>query len=237
MEAGRGSFDKDISLEKRAIRKAALAARDALGAEERRKAEFLLAERILGHQWFYGSEEILCFVSFGSEIDTGEIIGEALRAGKRVYVPKVLTGENCAALCQKEALGRERELQCQKKKAFGQGEASGCGKAPSPRMEFFRIENMNQLMPGYKGIPEPSGDSDRYIYTPERAGHTLMLMPGAAFDGFRNRLGYGGGFYDRYLADREALKLRTVAVGFLCQLVGEIPVEGTDVRPCQVICV
>lgn len=215
MEAGRGILDKDISLEKKAIRKAALAARDALGTEERRKAELLLAERILGHQWFYGSEEILCFVSFGSEIDTREIIGEALRAGKRVYVPKVLTGEE-----RKATGGVNRE---------GQGEAL-------PRMDFFRIEGMNQLKPGYKGILEPSGDSDRYIYTPERAGHTLMLMPGAAFDGFRNRLGYGGGFYDRYLADREALKLRTVAVGFRCQLVGEIPAEGTDVRPCQVIC-
>ncbi len=104
-------------------------------------------------------------------------------------------------------------------------------------MEFFRIEALSQLKPGYRGILEPSGDSERYACTSERAERTLMLMPGAAFDSFRNRLGYGGGFYDRYLADREALQLRTIAVGFKCQMVEEIPVESTDIRPCQVICV
>lgn len=196
-------LDRDVILDKKAIRKAALAAREALDGSERKKGALLLTERILGHQWFYGAEEILCFVSYGSEIDTGEIIMEALRLGKRVYVPKVLQGDD---------------------------------KTPQ-YMDFFRIEDMSQLKTGYRGIREPSGDSERYVYTSERAGRTLMLMPGAAFDCFRNRLGYGGGFYDRYLANREALQLRTVAVGFKCQMVEEIPAESTDIRPCQVICV
>lgn len=190
--------DKKIIIDKKAIRKAALAARKDLGTEERKKGSLLLAERILGHQWFYGSEHILCFVNHGSEIGTGEIIKEALRSGKRVYVPKVLQGND---------------------------------------MEFFRIESMSRLEPGYRGILEPSGDSEGYVYTPERAKRTLMLMPGAAFDGMRNRLGYGGGFYDRYLAGREVLQERTIAVGFKCQMVGEVPAESTDIRPCQVICV
>lgn len=197
-------LDRDVTLDKKAIRKAALAAREALGMSERKKGALLLTERVLGHQWFYGSEEILCFVSYGSEIDTGEIIMEALRLGKRAYVPKVLPGDDNGAL---------------------------------QYMEFFRIEALSQLKPGYRGILEPSGDSERYICTSERAKRTLMLMPGAAFDRFRNRLGYGGGFYDRYLADREALQLRTIAIGFKCQMVEEIPAESTDIRPCQVICV
>ena len=194
-------LDKRPIMDKKAIRKAALAAREALGADERKKGALLLTERILGHQWFYGSEDILCFVSYGSEIDTGEIMTEALRIGKRVYVPKVLPGDNNEAV------------------------------------DFFRIEDISQLKPGYRGILEPSGDSEKYVCTAERAKCTLMLMPGAAFDGFRNRLGYGGGFYDRYLADREALQERTVAVGFKCQMVEKIPAESTDIRPCQVICV
>lgn len=196
-------LDRDVTLDKKAIRKAALAAREALDGSERKKGALLLTERILGHQWFYGAEEILCFVSYGSEIDTGEIITEALRLGKRVYVPKVLQGDD---------------------------------KTPQ-YMDFFRIEDMSQLKTGYRGIMEPSGDSERYVYTSKRAGRTLMLMPGAAFDSFRNRLGYGGGFYDRYLADKEALKLRTIAVGFKCQMVEAIPAESTDIKPCQVICV
>lgn len=208
-------LDKDVILDKKAIRKTALAAREALGGSERKKGSLLLTERILGHQWFYGAVDLLCFVSYGSEIDTGEIMTEALRLGKRVYVPKVLPGDNNATSQHNEA-SRHRNF-------LG--------------MEFFRIEALSQLKPGYRGILEPSGDSERYVYTSERAGRTLLLMPGAAFDSFRNRLGYGGGFYDRYLADKEALQLRTIAVGFKCQMVEEIPAESTDIRPCQVICV
>lgn len=220
-------LDRDVTLDKKAIRKAALAAREALGREERKRGALLLTERILGHQWFYGSEEILCFVSYGSEIDTGEIMTEALRLGKRVYVPKVLPGDNNEASHHNEASNHN--------------EVSHHNEALRHRnflrMEFFRIEDMSQLIPAYRGILEPSGDSERYVYTAERAKRTLMLMPGAAFDSFRNRIGYGGGFYDRYLADREELQLRTIAVGFKCQMVEEIPTESTDIRPYQVICV
>lgn len=220
-------LDRDVTLDKKAIRKAALAAREALGREERKRGALLLTERILGHQWFYGSEEILCFVSYGSEIDTGEIMTEALRLGKRVYVPKVLPGDNNEASHHNEASNHNEVSH----------HSEALRHRNFLRMEFFRIEDMSQLIPAYRGILEPSGDSERYVYTAERAKRTLMLMPGAAFDSFRNRIGYGGGFYDRYLADREELQLRTIAVGFKCQMVEEIPTESTDIRPYQVICV
>ncbi len=64
-----------------------------------------------------------------------------------------------------------------------------------------------------------------------------MLMPGAAFDRHRNRLGYGKGFYDRFLADKPLLQQRTIGVGFWCQMRAELPSSPLDVRPCQVICV
>lgn len=189
----------NMAADKRAARKAALAARAALDEAARKRAAVLMTERIAGHQWFYLARDFLCFVSFGGEIDTWEIIKEALRQKKRVYVPKVLPGK--------------------------------------ARMEFYLIEGLEQLRPGYRGIMEPEGNEEEYFYTPERAQSTLMLMPGAAFDRCRNRLGYGGGFYDRYLADKEALRQRTIAVGFQCQLLEKIPAEDTDIRPCQVICV
>lgn len=191
----------DSRTDKRTIRRAALAARNGMSGEARKRGSLLLTERILGHQWFYRAEELLCFVSFGSEIDTGEIIAEALRLKKRVYVPKVVSTKE------------------------------------TPEMVFYRIEALEELKEGYRGIREPAGDTESYDYTPERAERTLMLMPGAAFDGFRNRIGYGKGFYDRYLADREALQLHTIAVGFQCQLTEEIPAEDTDIKPCQIICV
>lgn len=187
-------------MDKRSIRKAVLQIRDALDEEERKRSSILLTERILGHQWFYRAEYFLCFVSFGSEISTREILQEALRRGKRVYVPKV-TDEKTA------------------------------------EMRFYRIASVGELHVGYRGIPEPVGDTAEYEYTAERAEHTLMLVPGVAFDPFRNRLGYGRGFYDRFLADKEVLRLYTIAVGYMCQMVEELPVAGTDIKPYQVICV
>lgn len=186
--------------EKREIRKSALRERDSLSPEARKKGGILLTERILGHQWYYRAEYLLCYVSYGSEISTMDILTEALKAGKKVYVPKVL-------------------------------------KDKEPEMAFFKIESLENLAPGYKGIPEPPGDTERYTYTPDRADRTLLLMPGVAFDPFRNRLGYGKGFYDRYLADNTALQTCTIAVGYRCQLLDQLPVGHTDIKPCQIICV
>lgn len=159
-----------------------------------------MTERILGHQWFYGSDIFLCFVSYGSEIATQELLQEALRLGKKVYVPKVTNVSD------------------------------------DSKMHFFRMTDLSELSEGYKGIPEPTGFTEKYEYRAEEAEKTLLLMPGAAFDGFRNRLGYGKGFYDSFLADKEALQLRTIAVGFRCQMVEEIPAREGDIKPCQVIC-
>lgn len=191
--------------EKSRLRKEALALRASISPEERNRAEILLTERIVGHQWFYRADTLLGFVSYGTEICTTEILKEALKQGKKVYVPKV-SGKN------------------EKPDAHG-----------ALDMIFYRIFSMDELEPGYKGIPEPKGDSEEYVYPME--GNTLLLMPGVAFDPFGNRMGYGGGFYDRFLADKEDLKLCSIAVGFQCQMVEQIPVEAHDVKPYQIICV
>ncbi len=182
---------------KKEIRREVLARRAGLSEQERRMSSLKVADRIIGHQWFYQAEHVLIFVSYGSEMDTSEILTEALRKGKKVYVPKV-EGEH---------------------------------------MEFYRIRSMEELVEGYKGIREPDGTSEKYeekkrLLAGERA---LMIMPGAAFDPLRNRIGYGKGFYDKYLADKEDLQIHSIGIGFDCQLVEEIPAEENDIKPYQVI--
>lgn len=179
------------------IRRRILKVRDALTQEERKRAALLMTERILGHQWYYLSDTVLCYAGCGSEISTDELIREALSGGKKVYLPKV-EGEN---------------------------------------MNFYRIESPAELVKGYKGIPEPKGDTEKYHYRERGTEKTLLLMPGVAYDGCRNRIGYGKGFYDRFLADKPDLQLRSIALGYQCQLLERLPAEETDIRPYQVICV
>ena len=81
------------------------------------------------------------------------------------------------------------------------------------------------------------GSSEEFQYDESLAESTLMLMPGVAFDSFRNRIGYGKGFYDRFLEEKMALQFRTIAVGFKCQMVDEIYAEENDIKPYQVIVV
>ncbi len=181
---------------KKEIRKRVLTYRNALTETERKKAEILLTERILGHQWYYGASNILSYISHGSEIDTSAIMEDAFRCGKRVYIPK----------------------------------------SEGSFMEFYRIFAGEKLTAGYKGIFEPSDIEGRehFFYNKESIGMTLMLMPGVAFDAARSRIGYGMGFYDRYLSDKK--ELRTIAIGFACQMVHNIDAEETDIKPMQVIC-
>ena len=62
---------------KKTLRRQILKVRDALTEEERTQASNRLKEHILGHPWYIESEVLLGFVSYGSEIDTGEILRAA----------------------------------------------------------------------------------------------------------------------------------------------------------------
>lgn len=243
-----GNRIENRSAEKKEIREMMLRRRGELTEEQRRTAALLLTERILGHQWFYRSDILLGYAAYGSEIETMEILQEALRRGKRVYLPRVLTGQEEQYTGTPEIERDRKEQQAgmpgierdwKEQQAAAPGVVSGC-KCRSQkirRMEFYRIDSLSELQPGYRGIPEPPRTGERYVFRDGEEDRVLMLMPGVAFDPYRNRLGYGGGFYDRYLADQEKLQLRTIGVGFRCQMAELLPAEESDVKPYQVICV
>ena len=68
-------------------------------------------------------------------------------------------------------------------------------------MEFYQVISVKQLEAGYKGIREPAADESlRYRFRTQE--DTLMILPGVAFGTDGYRIGYGKGFYDRYLQDK-----------------------------------
>lgn len=100
-------------------------------------------------------------------------------------------------------------------------------KVEDSEMSFYFIQEFTDLKEGYRGIPEPEP-----IFPADEA-HALVIMPGAAFDRNCNRIGYGKGYYDKFLNSHKIY--HTMAIGFELQMVNRIPSESYDIRPEIVI--
>lgn len=81
------------------------------------------------------------------------------------------------------------------------------------------------LQPGYQGIQEPEWCAGKIFAAQEL---DIVIVPGLLFDRNGNRLGYGGGYYDRFLACKASQALR-VGLAFSCQLVPFIPAQSHDI--------
>lgn len=203
---------------KQAVRKESLQMRDALTEQERNGRSLEIVKKLTSLCCYQMADVLLTYVSYRSEVDTLRLIRQALLEGKRVFVPKVQGME----------------------------------------MEFYRITDLSELQTGYRGILEPeagagasygeylNGMQGSHPETFSRAAmetipHILLCMPGAAFDRKRHRIGYGGGFFDRYLERLAAyrkkglIQFTTIALAYACQIWEEVPWESHDVLPDMVL--
>ena len=100
-------------------------------------------------------------------------------------------------------------------------------------MEFYYIDSFEGFVTSAFGVPEPPEDPARLADEPA----FLLLMPGLAFDRDHNRVGYGGGFYDRYIErkQREGARICKPALAYPFQIVDHIPANDFDVRVDAVI--
>ena len=201
--------------EKGRQRREALERRRRLTPQERKRAGGQILSALCGLSAYREAGRLLVYASFGDEVPTRELIGRALLEGKEVYCPRV--------------------------------EGKGI-------MSFYRIRKPEELTPGFRSIPEPPAEEARRYrpavqgafrgVLPDRCGRSpdLIVMPGTAFARSLGRLGYGGGFYDRFLqtltekkgTETEAgapAEIRRIAVCFSCQLLERLCQEETDIRP------
>lgn len=171
---------------KKEIRAALLLKRKALSSEECLLQSREIARRFLGSSEFKAAQTIHFYLATPSEVQTEEMIREALRMKKRVVVPVVQPEKNSLTL--------------------------------SELIDF----HPSQLQPGPYGISEPRPEYQRKVDPKEV---DLWVVPGVAFDATGNRLGFGGGYYDRLLS---RVKGKKIGVAFEFQVVDRLPIEQTD---------
>ncbi len=98
----------------------------------------------------------------------------------------------------------------------------------SKQMIFHYLTNWNQLETVYFGLKEPKEEETPVCPNREI---DLLLVPGLIFDRKGFRIGFGGGYYDRYLQEYSN---ETVSLAYEIQLVEAVPVESFDI-PVQTI--
>lgn len=96
----------------------------------------------------------------------------------------------------------------------------------SDGLEFYRIRDFSECSVGRFGILTPPAWDGRRVCAMEA---DCILVPGMAFDRRGARLGRGGGYYDRLLANRPAVST-ALGVAFSEQIVESIPEEPHDLR-------
>ena len=190
-------------MDKQDYRKAALARRDAIPEIDRERYSRMIIDKLLESKELNDADSVLVYCSYLSEVDTHTLIERLLYKDKRVYCPKVTDPKNGI-------------------------------------MEFYEVRGMRDLTEGYHGIPEPV-TTDRYVtgeamhdldsnHTDMLHTDTLMILPGVAFDRDCNRIGYRGGFYDRYIPRIPGAYL--IALAFEEQISEDIfPMESHDIKP------
>lgn len=169
------------------IRKRVIAAREALGAVERRALSARITSRLLALPDYHDARCVMAYVTFGAEFETEAFLADLRARGRQLVLPRV-----------------ERATR-------------------SLKLHAVRDPD-TELAPGVLGIREPRAD-----LCPEVAPAAVdfVLVPGVAFTASCERLGYGGGFYDRLIpsfAEDTAL----VAAAFTVQIVPELPVTPSD---------
>ncbi|TBU39787.1 5-formyltetrahydrofolate cyclo-ligase [Dichomitus squalens] len=194
--------------QKTALRKSMRVLLANLSNDEIQAQSRAITNTLLALPEFQQSRNVSCFLSMPSgEVDTSAVVSTILSTGKNLFVPKTTD------------------------------KAQGI-------MEFYQIfdeGDLRALPRGLWGIREPDDAyNGRQRPTASTGGAEpldLIVMPGIAFDRSLSRLGYGKGYYDRFLASyaatlraRQQLRPKLVALAFREQILeaGQVPVGETD---------
>lgn len=214
------------------MRKQILKERNSLSEEVRHRMDKQIFEELIRYDEKEPCAAYLSYVNYKSEVSTKEFILWCLEKGKTVFVPKVFVDPSF----------HPGNISCSFKEA----------EKKRTEMDFFQIHGWEELETGYQGILEPKISPGRTFgewlaKSEKEAGESAekiylrMLLPGAVFDKKGNRIGYGGGFYDRWLAgwehlaDGKPVVLEKIGLAYEIQVVETLPAECFDKKVDRVI--
>jgi 5-formyltetrahydrofolate cyclo-ligase len=178
-------IDKEVLSEKKKIRVKIKNLLDSLSVQTHKLKSRIITDALLKSDEYREAETIFIYYPFRKEIDTREIIKDALAKNKKIALPKVS--------------GSEIKI-------------------------FFITGVKKDLKPGSFDILEP--DISR-CQEADLKSIDLVIVPGLCFDLNFNRLGYGGGFYDRILEKLDK-KVKKIALAFDLQIFNNVPACSHD---------
>lgn len=125
-------------------------------------------------------------------------------------------------VCFYYPLGKEADLRPLAETAWSMGKKTAFPRVTGREMQFYQADSFAEFEEGSFHVMEPAGN--REIYQEE----ALVLTPGLGFDRQGARIGYGGGYYDRYFAGHpHKYKL---GVAYAMQLVEKLHSKEYDIR-------
>lgn len=181
--------------------------RNSLSKEQQSLFSSAIHSRLFETEAYQQVDSIFTFISMQSEVDTRNIIDKAFLDHKKVFVPRV----------------------------------------EGKKMQFYEIHDMSSLVISKFGVLEPDQSytepytkyekfTQSTIEFVDKSFHNkslhkkLMLLPGLAFDSKGNRIGYGAGYYDRFLEEYKEHGFIKAALAYDFQILEQVETEVYDVR-------
>lgn len=141
-------------------------------------------EKLISCDEYKKADQILCYVSYGDEISTNDIIEYSLNIGKKVAVPYCVDDKGT--------------------------------------MEFYYINSFDDLVIGSFGIREPSIKKCDKV---TNFDNSIIVVPALSFDKNGYRIGYGKGYYDRFLQKHP---LKSIGLCYNTLVLDELPIDKYD---------
>lgn len=181
-----------MTINKKELRKIMSEKRKHILTEDKKIYDKKIYDNLINSREYKNAKTIFVYVSYNDEVYTHDIIVKAIKDGKKVCVPKVISKQQ--GMCAIE------------------------------------IKALEDLKPGAYGILEPDSTSEKI----DESEIDLILLPGLAFDESGGRLGYGGGFYDRFLR-KTRFDVQKIGLAYELQIVENVVIEDFDEKVEKII--